>query len=151
MTLDLEELERLEREATPGKWQDGTATCCPDMGWVDGPRGKGRVCPTHEGGKRTHTLDAADAALIAAARNALPALLARVRELEAERDRYAKLHSEAEAQIECRSAMAAELRALREVAEAAEHYRDMRWLDDATPLYAMNALEAKLKAWRGLR
>jgi hypothetical protein len=53
------------------------------MGWVDGPKGKGRVCPVHESTKRTHTIGAEDAALIAAARNALPALLRIARAAEA--------------------------------------------------------------------
>jgi hypothetical protein len=73
---DLARLEALERAATPAPWADGSASCCPDMGWVDGPAGKGKVCPQYEGTKTTHTLDANDAALIAAIRNALPALLA---------------------------------------------------------------------------
>lgn len=99
MTLDLDELERIEREATAGPWR----SIASDLLMI-----------------RSYEYQVPHAALIAAARNALPALLA-------------------------------ELRALRAVAEAAEHYRDMRWLDDASPMYAMNALEAKLKAWRGSR
>lgn len=77
-----EELDRLQElcdRATPGPWEHGTATCCADMGWVDGPKGKGVVCPVYEASKRTHTLDAADAEFIAEARTALPALIAEVR------------------------------------------------------------------------
>lgn len=76
MTLDLNNLRKLEAAATPGPWEYGTATCCPDMGWVDGPAGKGTVCPQYQATKTTHTLDAYDAELIAEMRNALPALLA---------------------------------------------------------------------------
>ena len=65
--------------ATPGPWEAGTAFCCPDMGWVDGP--KRTVCPVYEGTKRTHTLDANDAEFIAHARVDVSALLAEVERL----------------------------------------------------------------------
>lgn len=68
--------------ATPGPWEAGTAFCCPDCGWVDGP--KRTVCPVYEGTKRTHTLDANDAEFIAAAREDVPALLAEVERLNTE-------------------------------------------------------------------
>lgn len=72
----LAELRALLEAATPEPWEAGTAICCPDMGWVDGVgRRPCRVVPAEEGAKRTHTLDANDAALIAAARNALGPLL----------------------------------------------------------------------------
>lgn len=77
--IDLDELEHLCGAATPGPWADGSAMCCPDMGWVEGP--KGRVC-SMDGPKRTHSIDANDAAFIAATRNAMPAL---IRELRAAR------------------------------------------------------------------
>lgn len=67
------ELRRLLAEATPGPWEGYTTACCADAGWVDGPHGP--VCPVHIAPKMTHTLNAEDAALIAAMRNALPALL----------------------------------------------------------------------------
>lgn len=70
--------------ATRGPWEAGTAFCCPVAGWVDGP--KRTVCPVYEGTKRTHTLDANDAEFIAAAREDVPALLAEVERLTAERD-----------------------------------------------------------------
>jgi hypothetical protein len=73
---DLDNLARLEAAATPGPWESGSSFCCPDMGWVDGPAGKGKVCPQYQATKTTHTLDANDAELIAEMRNALPALLA---------------------------------------------------------------------------
>jgi len=62
---DLDELERLERAATPGPWFEvkmGTV-------WLSVPMMAG-------------ILAGSDAAFIASARNALPALIARVRELE---------------------------------------------------------------------
>ena len=62
--------------ATPGPWEAGTAFCCPDMGWIDGP--KRMVCPVYEGAKRTHTLDANDAEFVASAREDVPVLLAEV-------------------------------------------------------------------------
>lgn len=67
--------------ATPGPWEAWTAVCCPDCGWVDGP--KRTVCPVYEGTKRTHTLDANDAEFIASAREDVPALLAEVERLQA--------------------------------------------------------------------
>lgn len=74
-------VRELDAAATKGPWEHGSAMCCPDMGWVVGPRGE--VCPTYEGTKRTHTLDANDAELIAYYRTAAPALAdecARLRE-----------------------------------------------------------------------
>lgn len=65
-------VRELDAAATKGPWEHGSAMCCPDMGWVVGPRGE--VCPTYEGTKRTHTLDANDAELIAYYRTAAPAL-----------------------------------------------------------------------------
>lgn len=78
---ELDHLRALCDAATPGPWEDGTAMCCPDMGWVDGPKGKGTICPVYEAAKRTHTLDSNDAAFIAAARTALPALIEEVKRL----------------------------------------------------------------------
>lgn len=75
--------ERLDA-ATPGPWEAGTAACCPDMGWVDGP--KGAVCPQFTATKVTHSLDANDAELIANAPTDLRALLDEVERIRAERD-----------------------------------------------------------------
>ncbi len=75
--------ERLDA-ATPGPWEAGTASCCPDMGWVEGP--KGAVCPQFTATKVTHSLDANDAELIANAPTDLRALLDEVERLTAERD-----------------------------------------------------------------
>jgi hypothetical protein len=71
--------------ATPGPWEAGTASCCPDMGWVDGP--KGAMCPQFTATKVTHSLDANDAEFIAHAPTDLRALLDEVERLTAERDR----------------------------------------------------------------
>ena len=81
---ELDALEALAAAATPGPWEAGTAMCCPDMGWVDGPNR--RVCPVLEPAKRTHTLDANDAEFIAGAREAVPALIAALREARARVD-----------------------------------------------------------------
>jgi len=75
--------ERLDA-ATPGPWEAGTASCCPDMGWVDGP--KGAVCPQFTATRVTHSLDANDAELIANAPTDLRALLDEVERLTADRD-----------------------------------------------------------------
>lgn len=89
MTIDIDSLRALADAASPGPWEDGTASCCPDMGWVDGP--KGVVCPVYQGTKVTHTLDANDAAFIAAARTAVPWLLD---EIERLRDLLKEAHKE---------------------------------------------------------
>ena len=83
MTIDTKRGRELEKAATPGPWESGTATCCPDMGWIDGPAGKGRVCPTHEAPKRTHTIGAEDADLIVWLRNNCTALLDAAERVEA--------------------------------------------------------------------
>jgi hypothetical protein len=141
--LDLDDWERLANTATPGPWEAGTAMCCPDMGWVDGPKGKGRVCPVHEAPKRTHTLDANDAEFIAMARTAVPALIAEVRRLQSAaecdacgghehgKDAY-------EAGARSRDAEVAELRAELIATEDAEDRQRTR---------AKNA-EAELLMWR---
>ena len=83
MTIDTKRGRELEKAATPGPWESGTATCCPDMGWIDGPAGKGRVCPTHEAPKRTHTIGAEDADLIVWLRKNCTALLNAAERVEA--------------------------------------------------------------------
>jgi len=87
--LDLNELERLEKSATPGPWE--------------GPWGDTHTVAAFEGELNEHSLtndprgDAFpvtqytqpnDAALIAALRNALPELLRRLRAAEADAERY---------------------------------------------------------------
>ncbi len=79
--------ERLDA-ATPGPWEAGTAACCPDMGWVDGP--KGAVCPQFTATKVTHSLDANDAELIANAPTDLRALLDEVERLTKREDELVK-------------------------------------------------------------
>ena len=74
--------------ATPGPWEAGTACCCPDMGWVDGP--KGAVCPQFTATKVTHSLDANDAELIANAPTDLRALLDEVERLKAREESLVK-------------------------------------------------------------
>lgn len=77
--LDLGELERLLEKATPGPWEVGP-DCGPDAHgqvWVMG--GKGQAW-----GLAAETTTEEDAALIAAAVNALPALIAAYRALEGE-------------------------------------------------------------------
>lgn len=70
VTLDLEELERLEREATPGPWRRDADYPQLVAGMASVPGGVPYFAP-------------ADAALIVAARNQLPALLAELRALRA--------------------------------------------------------------------
>jgi len=76
--LDLDELQRLCDAATPGPWKFGDG-----YAWftVDGPDGR-EVCETGDATDAAHH----DGAFIAAARDALPKLIAEVRRLrEAER------------------------------------------------------------------
>ena len=98
--LDLDALESLLAQATPAPW-----THFPDVEPLDAANSEARVCYTRDGetcewcialagltddaGAWTPETLArwnADARLIAAMRNALPALIARVREAERERD-----------------------------------------------------------------
>lgn len=69
MTLDLDELERLEREATPGPWETTADPLSGVPAFVKTP------------GELIAADAPADAALIVAARNALPALLVELRAL----------------------------------------------------------------------
>ncbi len=80
--LDLDALEKLAREATSGRWEAYSASCCPDMGGVEGP--KRSVCASVVG-RYGHPMSLADAQFIAAASpETVLALIARVRGLEAE-------------------------------------------------------------------
>lgn len=78
MTVDTAELRRLLAEATPGPWR--TEVGGQVWSWVR-PNGRRFVATTRY---RTHPEDAPNAALIVAAVNALPGLLDRIEELEAE-------------------------------------------------------------------
>lgn len=86
----IDELERLEREATPGYWSNTHDNCPRSNGilcgsyWVVGNVGEGPC------GDIMSTLDAR---LIAAARNALPALLAELRELRAYKQQVERVKS----------------------------------------------------------
>lgn len=74
------ELERLERAASPAPWEASATICCPDRGTVS--------VQEHNHTQPTHSFATWDADLVAAARNALPALLAELRRcwaIEAER------------------------------------------------------------------
>lgn len=92
MTDDLTDLEALAQSATPGPWKRAVVD---GMGFA-----------VHRGEHDTIALyaDRADAAFIAAARAAVPALIARVRKAEAERDEaraaLARVEALAEALIE---------------------------------------------------
>lgn len=75
----LDELERLEREATTGPWEAYPAICCPDVGGLI--TGNRPVCQADT--KRPgHALAIGDAELIAALRNAAPSLLSSARQVE---------------------------------------------------------------------
>lgn len=76
--LNLDRLARLEAEATPGPWE---ADCCSAANMVYGQGDSIGVDATRE-----------DAEFIAEMRNAAPALLARVRELEATVEKVRALH-----------------------------------------------------------
>ena len=110
--------------ATPGPWEAGTAFCCPDMGWIDGP--KRMVCPVHESAKRTHTLDANDAEFVASAREDVPALLAEVERLTADPLPAAAWVREVE-----RAAFARGVAAMREA--AASHFSVVALYDYIAP------------------
>jgi len=82
VTLDLLELRALAEAATPAPWHSvhGIATC---EVWSD-HGGTPRVCVVNQGDDDATDMEHRDAAFIAAARSAVPALLDRVAELEAE-------------------------------------------------------------------
>jgi chromosome segregation ATPase len=129
--LDLGALERALAEATPGPWRHHMDTMFGDTNAVgydsrNGTAGEGARWWATGPDCRSHTQASTDAALIVAAVNALPGLIAEVR-------RLTRLHSEAEARVECRNELrhqvAAE-RARAEVAEA-EAARLRKLFDDA--------------------
>ena len=92
--IDLDELMRLHDAATPGPWkvksgdfesEDGYGTVTAPYVEADGKT----ICVPFDRGPDDEN-DEADAAYIVAACNAVPELVARIRELEAERDWMAK-------------------------------------------------------------
>lgn len=88
MTPDLSALESLLAKATPGPWRnERTGDEETVMRIIHGRRSAGgsEVCIVTTGSYNDAT-EAGNAALIAAAVNALPGIIARVRELERERD-----------------------------------------------------------------
>lgn len=84
--VDLDELERLERSATGGRWTtEPTQTLTGPRRLLDVVRLSDDDPVRDGGGAKQDICEAAfanDAALIVAARNALPELIARVREAE---------------------------------------------------------------------
>ncbi|NBW09321.1 MAG: hypothetical protein EBR82_14980 [Caulobacteraceae bacterium] len=83
--LDLDEIERRANAATPGPWTGKVNSCVEAADEAVFETGCG--CCTDS------TLSEENATFIAAARTDVPALIARVRELEAERDGYARSHA----------------------------------------------------------
>lgn len=79
MTYDTAELKRLMEEATPGPWFTFANGHCVGGTPTDGSAGGVAMCSM---AARTPQEVQANAALVVAAVNALPALLARVEELE---------------------------------------------------------------------
>lgn len=95
MTPDLSALESLLAKATPGPWRnERTGDEETVMRIIHGRRSAGgsEVCIVTTGSYNDAT-EAGNAALIAAAVNALPALIARVRELESDRTRLAQINA----------------------------------------------------------
>lgn len=90
--INLDEIEARANAATPGPWEPLTVrnvagVRAPNLScYVYLNEGRGDTHPDTV--KRWHS----DTAFIAAARTDVPALIARVRELEAERDSYARSH-----------------------------------------------------------
>lgn len=75
--IDLDELERLHKAATPEPWEVQKDGLGNDMD----------VSPRHRHGSfEVDNQECADCRVTVAARNALPALIARIRELEAEEE-----------------------------------------------------------------
>lgn len=82
--IDLEELERLHKAATPGPW---AANNWGRVWHTPNPNSTRLVCDTMRNTVRNPKSWRANARLIAAMREALPELIARVRELEASNER----------------------------------------------------------------
>lgn len=144
---ELDELERLCAEATPGPWVIDSGQYCPEACHYGGPQEYVYVM-----GERDHYVadcwcegapqDKPNARLIAAARNALPALIAEVRRLRGEQDcaRVAELEAELdESQYD--------LEAQRRACDAAE--RDVLTLCDGAPFAKMpDGWRERLEAYR---
>lgn len=81
--IDLGELERLAAQATPGPWM---ANNWGRVWYTSNHDSKRLVCDTMRNTVRNPKSSRANARLIAAMRNAVPELIARVRELERQRE-----------------------------------------------------------------
>lgn len=79
MDINLDELERLAAQATPGPW---VANNWGRVWYTPTPDSKRLVCDTMRNTVKNPKSWRANARLIAAMRNAVPELIARVRELE---------------------------------------------------------------------
>jgi hypothetical protein len=76
--IDLTAIKTRLAAATPKPWAAYSATCCPDMGGVSGP--KGSVC-AHQVGRYGHPMSIEDAEFVAAARADVEELVAEVERL----------------------------------------------------------------------
>jgi hypothetical protein len=85
--IDLDELERLAAQATPGPW---VANNWGRVWYTPNTDSKRLVCDTMRNTMRNPKRWRANARLIAAMREALPELIARVRKLELQRKLLAK-------------------------------------------------------------
>jgi len=85
--IDLDEIERRANAATPGPWRDKHQVCSEV--WGQAP--DSQTCSMQIARIGHAQFDALNAAFIAAARTDVPALIARVRELEAECERQSTL------------------------------------------------------------
>ena len=85
--IDLDEIERRANAATPGPWRDKHQVCSEV--WGQAP--DSQTCSMQIARIGHAQFDPLNAAFIAAARTDVPALIARVRELEAECERQSTL------------------------------------------------------------
>ena len=95
MDIDLDELERLAKAATPGPWKDKSYKRNYDWGVICSGGKRIAICASKEvtDKRKNVTFDEmlANAAYIVAACNAVPELVARVREMERQRLKFANL------------------------------------------------------------
>ena len=86
--LNLDELERLAKAATPGPWEWWTSNSFLRLSGPDGRDGGVLYACNIRNEYATVVVSEADLRFIAEARTALPALIARIRELEQDAARY---------------------------------------------------------------
>ncbi|WNG69303.1 hypothetical protein [Cupriavidus gilardii] len=96
--LNLDELGRLAKAATPGPWEWWTSNSFLRLSGSDGRDGGVLYACNIRNEYATVVVSEADRRFIAEARTALPALIARIHELEQERDHY-RMAAEAEARF----------------------------------------------------